>query len=67
VYAGLQKKYPGALGKRSPTVQVAKASGKRAPLKATVRVIADTREEAEEVCKRLKEAGGRCTVRKDPA
>jgi soluble lytic murein transglycosylase-like protein len=66
VYAGLQKKYPTSLGRRSPTVQVAKASGKKAPQKTMMRLTAESRAEAEELCKRLKETGGSCTVQKDP-
>jgi hypothetical protein len=67
VYASLQKKYPKVLGRRSPVVRVAKASGKRSTPKAIVRLVADSRAEAEELCKRLREAGGSCTVQKDPA
>ena len=67
VYASLQKKYPKVLGARSPVVRVAKASGKRSTPKAIVRLVADSRAEAEELCKRLREAGGSCTVQKDPA
>jgi hypothetical protein len=66
VYAGLQKKYPKVLGRRSPTVRVAKVSGKRSTPKAVVRLAADSRAEAEELCKRLREAGGSCTVQRDP-
>jgi hypothetical protein len=66
VYAGLQKKYPAVLGRRSPTVRVAKASGKRSNPQTMVSVVAQSRDEAEEVCKRLKEAGGTCKVQKDP-
>jgi hypothetical protein len=67
VYASLQKKYPKVLGRRSPTVRVAKAPGKRSAPKTVVRLVAESRAEAEELCKRLREAGGSCTVKKDPA
>jgi soluble lytic murein transglycosylase-like protein len=67
VYANLQKKYPKVLGRRSPTVRVAKATGKRSAPKTHVQLIAESRAEAEELCKRLREAGGSCTVQKDPA
>ena len=66
VYASLQKKYPKVLGRRSPTVRLAKASGKRSTPKTLVRLIADSRAEAEQLCSRLREAGGSCTVRRDP-
>ncbi len=65
VYASLQKKYPKVLGKRAPKVQVASAKGKKAKPKAHVRVVAQTRKEAEELCERLKEAGGACVVKQD--
>jgi hypothetical protein len=64
VYAGLQKKYPKVLARRSPTVRVAKASGKRSGPKAYVHLTAESRAEAEEMCKRLREAGGSCTVQR---
>lgn len=63
VVAKLQKKYPKVLGRHEPVVRVAKASGKRPP-KAHVRIVADTRAEAQALCKRLKEAGGSCVVEK---
>jgi soluble lytic murein transglycosylase-like protein len=66
VYAGLQKKYPKVLGQRSPTVRVAKAPGKRSGPKTVVRLMADSRAEAEQLCSRLREAGGSCTVQRDP-
>lgn len=65
VYASLQKKYPKVLGKRSPKVRVARADGKKAKPKAHVRLVAQTRKEAEELCERLKEAGGACVVKQD--
>jgi hypothetical protein len=66
VYASLQKKYPQVLGRRSPTVRVAKASGKRSAPKTLVRLMAESRAEAEQLCSRLREAGGSCTVQRDP-
>jgi hypothetical protein len=66
VYASLQKKYPKVLGRRSPTVRVAKASGKRSVPKTLVRLMAESRAEAEQLCSRLREAGGSCTVQRDP-
>ena len=66
VYASLQKKYPKVLGQRSPTVRVAKASGKRSAPKTLVRLMAESRAEAEQLCSRLREAGGSCTVQRDP-
>lgn len=66
VYAKLQKKYPKDLGSRKPVVRVAKAKPKSKTPTVQVRLIADTREEAEQLCKRLKEAGGNCAVKKDP-
>jgi hypothetical protein len=65
--ADLKKKYPKILGKASPKVVAVKGAGKSAAKKTLVRLAADTRSEAEELCKRLKEAGGNCTVLKDPA
>jgi soluble lytic murein transglycosylase-like protein len=67
VYAELKKKHPNVLGKRSPTVRVTKAAGKKAKPKATVGVGAETRAEAQELCKRMKAAGDGCVVKKDPA
>jgi Transglycosylase SLT domain/SPOR domain len=66
VYASLQKKYPKVLGQRSPTVRVAKAAGKRSAPKTLVRLMAESRAEAEQLCSRLREAGGSCTVQRDP-
>jgi hypothetical protein len=66
VYASLQKKYPKVLGRRSATVRVAKASGKRSTPKTLVRLMAESRAEAEQLCSRLREAGGSCTVQRDP-
>jgi hypothetical protein len=67
VYADLKKKYPKVLGSRSPTVRVARAGGKKSEAKTFVGVPAGSRAEAQLVCQRLKEAGGECTVKKDPA
>jgi len=70
IYAKLQKKYPKDFGERKPTVRVAarakskKKKGKNPTVQ--VRLAAETREEAEQLCKRLKEVGGACTVKKDP-
>jgi hypothetical protein len=66
VYASLQKKYPKVFARRSPTVRVAKSPGKRSAPKTVVRLVAESRAEAEELCRRLREVGGSCTVRKDP-
>jgi hypothetical protein len=66
VYANLQKKYPKVLARRSPTVRVAKASGKRSAPKTAVHLTAESRAEAEELCKRLREVGGSCTVQRNP-
>jgi soluble lytic murein transglycosylase-like protein len=66
-YASLKKKYPKILGSRTPKVVAVKGAGKSAAKKTLVRIAADTRSEAEELCKKLKEAGGSCTVMKDPA
>jgi hypothetical protein len=65
LYAQLEKKHPKVLGKRTPTVRVTKAAGKSAP-RATVGVAAETRAEAQELCSRLKAAGGSCVVKKGP-
>ncbi len=67
VYADLKKKYPKVLGQRSPTVRVTKTAGKKATPKTTVGVAAETRSEAQEICQRLKSAGGACVVKKEPA
>jgi soluble lytic murein transglycosylase-like protein len=66
VYAKLQKKYPKVLASRLPTVQVAKASGKRSAPRTLVRLVAESRAEAEQLCSRLREAGGSCRVERDP-
>ena len=66
VFASLQKKYPKILGSRSPTVKVAKV-GKRAKPQTLVHLAAASRAEAEEMCKRLREAGGSCTVQQRKA
>jgi hypothetical protein len=65
-FAGLKKKYPKILGDRAPKVVAVKGSGKSAAKKTLVRLAANTRSEAEELCKALKQAGGNCTVTKDP-
>jgi hypothetical protein len=67
VYADLQKKYPKILGKRTPTVKVTKLAGKKSAPKTHVGVAADTQKEAQELCQRMKEAGGACVVRKETA
>jgi hypothetical protein len=67
VFADLQKKYPQILGKRAPTVKVTKLAGKKSAPKTHVGVAADTQKEAQELCQRMKEAGGACVVRKETA
>ncbi|MCC6948543.1 MAG: transglycosylase SLT domain-containing protein [Bradyrhizobiaceae bacterium] len=68
VYAKLQKKYPKDLGTRKPVVRMAQIKSKKKSKTPTVqvRLAAETREEAEKLCKRLQEAGGACAVKKDP-
>jgi hypothetical protein len=68
VYARLQKKYPKDLGAHKPVVRVAAAKSRRKGKSPTVqvRLVAESREQAEQLCKRLKEAGGNCAVKKDP-
>lgn len=65
VYANLQKKYPKVLGNRAPKVKIARTSSKKTKPKAHVRLVAESRKEAEELCKRLKEGGGACVVKQE--
>jgi hypothetical protein len=66
-YEKLQKKYPKELAARKPKIMVAKTRGKGSAARTTVGVPAQTRAEAAAVCKRIKEEGASCVVRKDPA
>jgi hypothetical protein len=67
IFADLKKKHPKVLGQRTPTVRVTKtAAGKKAKPKATVGIAAETRAEAQDLCKRMKAAGDSCVVKKDP-
>jgi soluble lytic murein transglycosylase-like protein len=66
-YAMLQKKYPKVLANRTPKIRAAKAAGNGKAARTVVGIPAETRADAEEVCNRLKKAGGACVVRKDPA
>jgi len=67
IYADLKKKHPKVLGQRTPTVRVTKTAGKKSKPKATVGIAAETRAEAQDLCKRMKAAGDSCIVKKDPA
>jgi hypothetical protein len=66
-YEKLQKKYPKVLAHREPKIIVAKKRGKGTASRTTVGVPAQTRAEAADVCKRIKEEGESCVIRKDPA
>jgi hypothetical protein len=67
LYADLKKKHPTVLKRRTPTVRVAKAAGKKSAPRTTVGIAAVTRSEAQQLCQRMKVAGGACVVRKVPA
>ncbi len=61
-FDALKKKYPAMLGARRPSVSSAKADkGKPATL---IRLAAASQEEGQQLCKKLKETGGSCTVQK---
>jgi hypothetical protein len=61
-FASLQKKFPAQLGNRDPLIlrSVLRSRG-RAPF-TQIRIPADTREDADRLCGRLREAGGACVV-----
>lgn len=61
-FAALKKKYPAMLGARRPAVFRANlAKGGQATF---IRLAAFTQEEGQELCGKLKEAGGNCSVQK---
>ncbi len=61
-YAALQRRFPKILGDRAPLILRAAMAGRgRAPFTA-IRLPAETREEAEALCRDLHAAGGACIV-----
>ena len=61
-YARLRDKYAAILGGREPTVVRSRMPGRGTAAWSRVRIEAQTRDEAEKLCARLKTAGGACVV-----
>lgn len=61
-YAQLQGKYAAVLGGRAPVIVRSRMAGRGSAAWSRVRVGAQSREEAEKLCARLKAAGGSCIV-----
>ena len=66
-YSSLQRRYPSLLGDQPPMVlRTVKRSRGRAPF-TEIRVPSGSRAEAEELCAKLRKAGGACIVAKTAA
>jgi Transglycosylase SLT domain/SPOR domain len=61
-YSRLQGKYAAILGDRAPMIIRSRMAGRGAAAWSRVRVGAQSREEAEKLCARLKQAGASCIV-----
>ncbi len=59
---GCRNKYAAILGGREPTVLRSRMAGRGTAAWSRVRVDAQSRDEAEKLCARLKAAGGACMV-----
>ena len=63
-YAALQKRFPALIGAKAPMVISGRMPGRGRRAFFQVRVPAASREEAEQVCAKLRAAGGSCVVLK---
>jgi Transglycosylase SLT domain/SPOR domain len=61
-YSRLQARYAAILGDRAPVIIRSRMAGRGSAAWSRVRVGAQSREEAEKLCARLKQAGGSCIV-----
>jgi hypothetical protein len=61
-YRNLQQRYPAVLGDRAPLILRKRNPGQGSRPMVNVRVPVPTREAANELCRRLREAGGACVV-----
>lgn len=66
-YEQLRRQYGAVLGERLPLVLSARSPGRRGAAKHIVRVSEQSREKAQQLCTRLRSAGGACIVLKNPA
>lgn len=63
-YGALGKRFPDLVGDRSPMIVAGRAPGRGTRVFYRVRVPAETRDEAETFCGKLRSAGGNCIVLK---
>ncbi len=63
-YSAMQKRFPAVIGNKSPMVISGRMPGRGRRAFFQVRVPAASRAEAEEVCAKLRAAGGNCVVLK---